>query len=129
MNEQELRQDLFNIAYRGLRAQNWQKSTGSAGRGCYYRGINKLKCAVGHMIPDKVYHTDLERCLADDFDNTTVYDSKGNPVEMTPALGEYLRNLQKRHDHFDDVYEERQFSTMQEAFDAFARENGLAIPD
>jgi hypothetical protein len=29
---------------------------------CAYRGYNNLKCAIGCLIPDKLYSSDLEGC-------------------------------------------------------------------
>lgn len=51
-------QTAFNRAVRALRLQGKQ----SIDRGgiCLYRGPDDLKCAIGHLIPDRVYSVGME---------------------------------------------------------------------
>lgn len=51
-------QTAFNRAVQALRRQGKQ----SVDRGgiCLYRGPDKLKCAIGHLIPDRVYDGEME---------------------------------------------------------------------
>ena len=54
---------ILDIVMKGLSEQNWQKSVKVLTDGipsCQYRGDNGLKCALGHLIPDSVYHRDME---------------------------------------------------------------------
>lgn len=44
------RQDVFNKAYRGLRAQGFQRSVSSLGS-CRYNGPGGMHCAVGWVWP------------------------------------------------------------------------------
>ncbi len=52
-------QQLFNEAWKGLKAQGFQQSRGEAGS-CAYRGQNGLKCALGHCMSDEDYKPALE---------------------------------------------------------------------
>ena len=55
------RQDLFDMAYAGLKKQGFAQSLDSHGHGqCKYRGRGGLKCAVGHLIPDERYSSSFE---------------------------------------------------------------------
>lgn len=52
-------QSLFNQATLGV----WKQarcSTDAAGGTCFYRGPNNVKCAVGHVIPDRLYDPRME---------------------------------------------------------------------
>jgi len=50
-------QDAFNTMVNHLRAQG-KRSTD--GRGCRYRGLGGLKCAIGALIPDEKYDACIE---------------------------------------------------------------------
>lgn len=64
---------------------------------CAYRGDNGLKCAIGCLIPDELYHEDME--------SITVIDL----VKGFPEIGELFRGvdinllfeLQSTHDDID----------------------------
>lgn len=51
-------QTAFNRSVRALRLQGKQ-SVNRTGY-CLYRGPNTLKCAIGHLIPDRVYREEME---------------------------------------------------------------------
>jgi hypothetical protein len=53
------KQEAFDRMVRGLRDQGWRKSTFPDGR-CAYRGEGGLKCAIGHLIPDEKYTSNMD---------------------------------------------------------------------
>lgn len=52
-------QDAFDIALNGIRKQNYKRSLKKEDF-CAYRGKNGLRCALGHMIPNKLYKSGME---------------------------------------------------------------------
>jgi hypothetical protein len=52
-------QEMFNLAYKGLESQNWQKSQNSDGS-CAYTIESELKCTIGHTIPDIAQYQSAE---------------------------------------------------------------------
>jgi hypothetical protein len=85
-------QAVFNKVAKHLLKQK-ERSVGSLnGRDrCLYRGPNGLKCAVGCLIPNKMYSPDMEgKILGRD-----VLAACGLPGSMVPLL----ISLQIMHDH------------------------------
>lgn len=92
-------QQIFDTVYSGLSAQGFRQSrckmksnqSGMDIMACAYRGEGGRKCAVGHLIPDDKYSTELEG------KNVT-------NQEIVELLSEYtvyfrlLRELQCAHD-------------------------------
>lgn len=52
------RQEIFNVAYRGLASQGFRQS--KVGGSCRYRGDNGDRCAIGWCISDKDYCPTIE---------------------------------------------------------------------
>ena len=48
------RQEVFDRVVRGLASQDWKRSENDEGT-CRLRGDHGRKCALGHLIPDKLY--------------------------------------------------------------------------
>lgn len=66
---------------------------------CVYRGKNGLKCAVGHLIPDREYHVEFEGkgvvCMSDNYDSEIkTWLLNHFPIEMK----DFLRDCQNAHD-------------------------------
>lgn len=62
MSDVELKakqQEIFDISAKHLLTQN-ARSNDLSGKGCYYRGVNGLMCAIGCFIPDDKYHISME---------------------------------------------------------------------
>jgi hypothetical protein len=97
-------QEIFDSVVNHLLTQNAQ-SQNSRGS-CRYRGPNGTKCAVGHLIPDEVYHPDMEGRLVGAFD-----------FGISPEHYNLLRGLQGVHD-FHPVEEwEQQLKRVALAFE------------
>lgn len=56
MNKERM-DELFTKACKGVIKQGKQSEKNGT---CVYRGEGNLKCAVGHMIPDKMYNEKME---------------------------------------------------------------------
>ena len=63
---------------------------------CQYRGGGGLKCAIGHLIPDRYYHRDMEGTAA----SSVCHDTEGLDVLFAGVPAEFLNNLQGVHDCF-----------------------------
>ena len=93
---------LFNKVVKGLLKQN-KKSVDVSGMRCAYRGRGGTKCAIGMLIPDKLYHP-----LMEDYGPVIVLlagEGHGKlrkaifPSDMTDEAGtEFLTRLQNIHD-------------------------------
>lgn len=112
----ETLQAAFDVAYRGLRAQGFERALRADGTLCAYRGIDGKKCAVGHLIPDEHYHIYLEGAEVSGLGG----ESKGLwPEHLISAL----QDLQSVHDSGLSP------SRMKQNFARFAREYNLTIPE
>jgi hypothetical protein len=63
---------------------------------CLYRGPNGAKCAIGCLIPDTLYTSDIEGTGIREFINPELKNFLGLSV---PARIEFLEELQYTHDH------------------------------
>ena len=108
------KQQLFDIAYTGLAKQGFQRSMSPDDPAlCAYRGLNGLKCAIGHAIPDEKYQPDME----------SVWTLEGI-LELIGAsdLDSFAHVLRKAHDGADTPQE------MKARLLDFAKNWGLYIP-
>lgn len=115
-------QDIFNAAYLGLKAQGFKMSLRNGG--CAYRGLNGLRCAVGHVIPDALYDPEMEGDSAES-------DLVRKALAAIGADGhvQFLSQLQCVHD-FEYDYRGRTapLPPMDERLREFALERGLTVP-
>jgi len=99
-------QKLFDDIVTFQRKQG-EKCSG-ANDGCFYRGPGGLRCAVGCVIPDKLYHTDMEgrdvRDLVDKFLKLGNYFGWGNLI--------LLQGMQRTHDACDVNFWEREWQSV-----------------
>lgn len=85
-------QELFNIVSAHLLKQNSKSTTRVEWDDhCVYRGDDGKKCAIGCLIPDDKYSTDMEgqNCHADD-----IRDASG----ITDDTANLAESLQRLHD-------------------------------
>lgn len=109
------RQEIFDIAYRGLAAQGFKQSLTPNGESCAYRGEHGRKCAVGFLLDDEAYTYAFEGVSA------------ANPgvlrrARISNALSAFARDLQKCHDLNPCP------SDMSVGLVRFASRHGLTIP-
>lgn len=107
------RQEIFNLAWNGLKAQGFRQSIEEDTDTCMYRGPEGLRCAIGHAIPDDKYAAYLERKAASD---PCVLRAAGIPEN----LGVFADELQHCHDSM--------MGGMEDQLRAFAKEKSLKIP-
>jgi hypothetical protein len=86
-------QEAFNIVTHHLLNQN-RKSEDAAG-GCLYRDEYGNKCAIGILIPDHLYTTNIESFPV--INICDVLEDAG--LEMSPVMKEMLIKLQNIHDN------------------------------
>lgn len=108
------RQEIFDLAYLGLKSQEWQKSKADWGS-CAYRGMGGLKCAIGHCMPDSEYTGDLEGLGGGDSDVLDVI--KFDHMDAT-----FVTILQFAHDSASSP------TDMEDTFGRIADMYGLSIP-
>lgn len=114
MTQTLTRQEIFDTAYRGLEAQGFKQSLN--GSGCSYRGDDGRKCAIGHIIPDERYNSDMEGIAADNLADKCLND--------LIAISDYdfIWRLQRCH---DGSYEPK---AMQECLRELADGYDLTVP-
>lgn len=117
MTEYRTRQEIFDIAYRGLASQGWKQSSNASGS-CAYRGKNGLKCAIGWLIPDEKYKRHMDRGNSSIDHKPSVVNAAGiNKSDMSFAVA-----LQMIHDEVPS-------SELKASMEDFARDYGLTIPE
>jgi hypothetical protein len=95
------KQQAFDLSVNGIRAQGYRRSL-AHGTTCMYRSLEGEKCAVGHMIPDELYHPSLEGSTAAAFDGSDRY-ARGAVRAVTELLSakdvcDLAQRLQRLHD-------------------------------
>jgi len=117
-------QQIFDQAYNGILAQGGQSSD-TVGR-CMYRGPGGRKCAVGHLLPDALYHRSMEGQAVDY--STRVLGSAllqaGIDMEDRPTKNLVIR-MQAIH---DDIYGGNFLEEFKSSMRALAIENNLEVP-
>lgn len=111
-------QQLFNDAYLGLKSQDFRQSANDFG--CMYRH-GKLKCAIGHCIPDHLYDPDMDSLTSM---STIVNNQQVQGVidRLYPDFDlDFAEKLQIVHDMADK-------GSMQESLITLAEEYGLEVP-
>lgn len=121
---QKSRQAAFNGAFRGLRYQGFQRSTGGYGT-CFVRHPSHTKdapfcCAIGWLIPDTA--------LSSMYRNIVPWDKVAEPARtaiLTPEGGptQFALQLMEAHDQSRDP------ETMERRLRSFAKAYNLTIPD
>ena len=98
-------------------------------KSCFYRSPDgKRRCALGYLIPDEIYHPEMEGCMAF-FLPSRVYEAICADYVKTPFIENstedqrFLWRLQMVHD------ENPSPKNMKKALEMFAIQNGLTIPE
>ena len=104
-------QEMFTQSFLGLKAQGFRQAVNLEGD-CCYRTPSGLKCAVGHLIPDELYHSNMEG------------ETPSNlPTQIFPAIAlSFLHSLQRVHDHADTP------EVMETQLRLFAATHSLEVP-
>lgn len=107
-------QEIFNVAYRGMRKQGFVRSATIDGK-CHYRSPDgKLKCAIGHCITDEEYEQLTVKLVPV---RGLVRDLGYHDMHLS-----FLRELQRVHD------ENSTPRVMKNEFKIFATKYRLTIP-
>jgi len=88
------KQETFDTVARHLLTQKAQSLLDDVGKTCAYRGTNGLKCAVGALLPDELYHPSLEGTAAASRPVRPLLEQLGH----CPLLCEELQSI---HDNFE----------------------------
>lgn len=93
------KQEVFNkvalhLLKQGVRSQSDYDDTGSFG--CAYRGDNGTSCAVGCLIPDELYHPDMENSTASSV--LAMFPKTQSLFTEDVKEGYFLTYLQRIHD-------------------------------
>lgn len=127
MNLQTARQSVFDKVVKGLAKQRWRQSTRKrfsnlvTGEMCTYRGNDGLKCAIGQLIPDKVYTEDLEGEAL--LDVLVVIPRRDVKVLLaSDDESPMFFALRELHDNYEDPKD------MRDNYKAYAKEHGLKWP-
>lgn len=120
------KQEMFNKAYIGLRAQEWRQAVDTNGAGaCTYLAPNGDRCAFGHVDPEGTVIGGKPR-------TGTVWALRSEPGSIVPTLSseefEFAQRLQRAHDAAGQSYNRTTEQDMEYRFEELAREYGLTIP-
>jgi hypothetical protein len=126
------KQEAFNTAYNGIKAQGFKQSLLNNGSNmCAYRSPDGLKCAVGHMISDEQYNSDFETKIA-----SFVLEKLG--ISLTEKEDNFVTALQCAHDgnYYGGFFEQLSERTrnlmtpekMKERLEIVANRYNLEIP-
>ena len=88
-----------HLLAQGQRSERYLDDDGEPG--CAYRGTDGLKCAVGCLIPDELYHQSIEGCtVAGDVVQSVLREAgiRAGYGERTDSL---LYELQNIHDYYE----------------------------
>ncbi len=102
------RQELFTLAWNGLKDQGFQPSLMASGDDCAYRGKDGRKCALGHCMTDEAYKPSMEglgayspiimsACGISDADSyfadclQICHDTASGPEHMERSLRDFAR--------------------------------------
>lgn len=105
-------QETFDAVVLALLKQN-KPSVNQTGYTCMYRGKDGLKCAVGHLIPDELYHEGLEGKSANMRPVDNILRDLGHDIELCTCL-------QAIHDGLGPKYWALQFRSL-------AKDKGLSV--
>lgn len=119
------RQMVFNDVWTKLFEQGG-RSMLPDGRMCAYRGKDGLKCAVGHLIPDDAYRSNIEGTSAYYDEVSGLIDRKYGTVSDIPDDPDFLRELQNIHDGLPDVPPEEWRKEFEKQMTDFAKDYGLS---
>lgn len=114
-------QEIFNTVFAGLASQGWQMSVNHTGSCMYRGGEDGMKCAAGHLIPDAAYDVKWEGCTADD---VPFFAENFSAEEF-----EMIDDFQYLHDSFFGEETDCNGMTMKDAFENYARQHNLTIPE
>lgn len=118
-------QRLFEMAVKGLAAQDWQPARNTEYGSmftCRYRH-NGRKCAIGQLIKDELYDKKIEGATVED---PLVHDLVSRSTGVLIAdnyMKEFLTQLQRCHDAYSTSF------GMQRALLQLASTFGLFVPD
>lgn len=109
------RQEIFDLAWNGLKAQGFERSLNSS-HTCAYRGENGMRCAIGFCIDDANY--DEELLEENSAQNPAVLDA----ARIDQADEAFADELQDMHDNAFTP------EIMEERLRAFALRQNLKVP-
>lgn len=116
------KQTAFDVMWNGLKAQGWQKSM--TNNVCTYRGDNGRKCAVGHLIPDEIYHERMERIPIQ-----VVYFELGKYILPTKEDVQFFGFLEEARWAHDYAIETNKKHNMESCMRRLAKRHNLTIPE
>jgi len=113
------KQQAFNIAYLGLKAQGFERAVSDKEQ-CQYRAPDGKRCAFGHLLSDKLYRSSFENKAAFAVINNLCDLNISHPFTFTDRG--FYDNLQEVHDNGYTP------EVMEEGLKLFAKNNNLTIP-
>lgn len=90
------KQEIFNKVWNGFKSQDWKRSVDHAAN-CMYRDPSGFKCAVGHLIPDEEYSSEMEGSTVWSLVEEMNILSEGFQEELKEEMA-FIGRLQTIHD-------------------------------
>ncbi len=129
-NEVPSRQEMFNRAWNGIKAQDWRQSAVISNGGvlCKYLMPNGDRCAWGHVDTSVGDRRGTVKCLARSGIGVAAF-LDGDDLEFAYRLQEAHDFITGSSSSWDEMYPEYQGASMEQRLRAFAKKEGLTIPD
>ena len=109
-------QQAFNKMVRHLRKQNKRSANKDAGI-CRYRTYDGLRCAVGALIPNRLYDSHIE------------YQTIEYAMKTHPTLGEYLAGVSLNlMQHMQAIHDDEPVGKWEQCFEEAAKKFSLTLP-
>lgn len=125
--QKAIHQRIFDKAFKGLQSQGFVRSTLRGA--CQYRGLDGLRCAIGHVLPDDVYEPSMEGnnvgYLLCEEDFRKRFEGSQDPAakDLLGADEDFLAEMQDAHDESCSAY------TMEKYLKSVAADWGLTVPE
>lgn len=118
-------QEIFNIAWAKMKAQDWKQSVEGEDGACQYRGAGGRVCAFGAIIPNNLYAPEMEGMSAEQV--WAAYPKvrallDPNTYQTDDTGRSFILDMQSAH---DCVYETE---SMEDNFRNLALDYGLEVP-
>jgi hypothetical protein len=100
------KQQLLNYIFKSLYDQGKQSKNETGD--CLYRGSNGIKCAIGCILPDKLYNIKMENLDVDGLIENSIYGTFNIPWYIKRNK-KFLSYVQTIHDNYQKQYQKLSF--------------------
>jgi hypothetical protein len=89
-------QDAYDKVLKAIRNQKYVQSQNPLTETCVYRGPNSVRCAAGHLLPNSLYHKEMEGKSI----SSLIMDFRSIEEYFSNVSDSLLFELQTAHDSY-----------------------------